>query len=284
MPVYNAEKFLRVTLDSIQAQTYKNWELIAIDDSSKDNSLNILKSYAATDKRIKVYKNQRNRGVGHTLNRTVSLAKGKFLARMDSDDVMLPNRLSQQLAYLQKHIDTVVVGGQCKLIDVDGQQIGLKTYPTDDQSIRRMSFVFSPVSHPSIMINRSLVPDDFSWYSPTACPAEDIDLYFKLFQFGKFANLKQTVIKYRLYPDSTSFRNPKYNFRKTYEVRQRAQKMWGYNPSLKSKIANEFQKVLVEILPPLSVYHLYRFVRGLVEIHLNITLSMTRFSERWLLQ
>lgn len=279
MPVFNAERFLGPCLDSIQGQTFRDWELVAVDDGSIDNSYRILKNASKFDRRIRVFKNAQNLGVGATLNRIVKLAKGKYLARMDADDQMFSTRLQKQGEYLDKHPDTVVVGGQCELINLEGKSIGQKNYPIGDREIRRMIFTFSPMSHPTIMVNRGIIPEDFSWYNPFACPAEDIDLYFKLFQFGKFVNLSDTLTKYRLYSSSTSFRNPKQNFAKTRQIRQRAIKRFGYKPGLRAKVVSFMEAAAIRILPDRFIYPLYVAIRGLVEIKISLSVNLTRLTK-----
>lgn len=279
MPVYNAARFLGPCLESIQKQSFKDWELIAIDDASTDNSYSQLWEAAKNDSRIRVFRNKKNLGVALTLNRTVKFAKGSYLARMDADDIMVKGRLAKQKAYLDHNPETVLVGGQCELINFDGQAIGYKNYPLNDQEIRKMIFTFSPASHPSIMINRLLLPKQFDWYNPFACPAEDIDLYFRLFSFGKFANLDEVVTKYRLYPSSTSFKNPKLNFFKTQRVRQNAIKRFGYQPSRRARLVSVIEATAVKTLPANLIYPLYLFMRGLVEIKLNLTLNLTRITK-----
>lgn len=279
MPVYNAAKFLGPCLESIQKQTFQDWELVAIDDASTDNSYQLLSGAAKTDNRIRVFRNRKNRGVAVTLNRAIKLAQAGYLARMDADDIMARDRLAKQKSFLERHPETVVVGGQCELMNIDGTTIGFKNYPLEDWEIRKMIFTFSPASHPSIMINRCLVPKQFEWYNPYACPAEDIDLYFRLFGFGKFTNLNRIVTKYRLYSQSTSFKNPKLNFVKTQRVRQNAIRRFGYQPGLRARLVNFCEITAIKTLPDKMIYPVYLFMRGLVEIKLTMSFNLTKLTQ-----
>src|SRR3989339_623001 len=113
MSAYNAEKYLAEAIESILAQTFKNFEFIIIDDGSKDDTLRIINEYARKDRRIKVYHNKKNIGcVGfiRNLNKGIKLAKGKYLARMDADDISLPDRFRIQHDFLEKNQDTFLIG------------------------------------------------------------------------------------------------------------------------------------------------------------------------------
>src|SRR3989338_8491510 len=108
IPVYNGNGFLPAALESILDQTYRNFEVIAIDDGSTDNSYEILKDYAERDSRLRVFRNSKNLNIANTLNRGIKLARGQYIARMDADDIALPHRLAKQLHYLLLHPDTVI--------------------------------------------------------------------------------------------------------------------------------------------------------------------------------
>lgn len=272
MPVYNAGEFLHPCLNSILNQTYENWELIAINDHSLDDSLNIITGYAKQDSRIKVVTNSKNLGVASSLNKAIKLAKGDFLARMDADDIMYPSRLARQLKHLNDHPNIVLVGGQCLTINRAGEPTGKKTFPISDEKIRDMIYSYSPVQHPAIMINRQLVPKNFSWYNTEACPAEDIDLYFRLFKHGQFANLSSLVLKYRLYPESTSMKDPKLNFFKTHQARSKAIKRYHLSPPLKYLVISSLQRLVISLLPSASIYSIYLISRGIQPTHINLSL------------
>lgn len=266
MPVYNSSKFLVEAVESVINQTYKNWELIAVDDGSKDNSLEILKNYAKKHKNIKVFKNKKNLGVGKTANFALSKAKGKFIARFDSDDYMPDYRLEKQVNYLINHKDTVVVGGQAELMDENSLKIGMKNFPLSNKSIYEGLFTFITIQQPSMMVNKKLLPNGFVWYNDNAKTAEEVDLFFRLFKYGKFANLKSVLLRYRQYPTSTSLRDPKLTFYNTYTTRSIAVKLYGYKPTFKAKILNLAQYIVVSILPSGLIYPIFSIIRGLSTI------------------
>ncbi len=263
LPVYNANGYLPLAIESILAQTYKNFELIAIDDGSTDNSLDILKKYAKKDSRIKVLHNKRNLNIANSLNIGIKHAKGQFIARMDADDISLPHRFQKQIHFLLKHPEIVILGGQVRTIDVNGKALGRKLFPVLDNEIRESLYTSNPIQHPTAIINKFLLPKNFSWYNPSLPPAEDYDLFFRLGQYGKYHNLNKFVLKYRQYLGSNTFKNPIKTFNVTQKVRKLAVNKYGYVPSKKSKIINFIQITLVTLIPDSFIYPLYVLVRGI---------------------
>ncbi|HSV94988.1 MAG TPA: glycosyltransferase [Spirochaetia bacterium] len=277
LPVHNASKYLVEALESLRYQTYPHFEVIAIDDASTDNSYQVLKNYTKIDSRFKAYKNKINLKIAKTLNLGITKAKGEFIARMDADDIALPNRFAKQIKFLTSHPGVVVVGGQCLTIDKDSHITGKKLFPTNHIAIHELMYTANPLQHPSIMIRRSLLPKAFSWYNPKLTPAEDLDLYFRLGKFGLFANLKSTILMYRQHGDSETFRNPKHTFHVTQEVRHLAVSKHGYKPKLKSKIIAQLQSLVLSVIPGSFVFPLYTFVRGtkIKETIDNLNLRLT---------
>lgn len=263
LPVYNANGYLPLALDSILNQTYHHFELIAIDDGSTDNSLAILKNYAKKDKRIKVIQNKRNLNIANSLNKAIKLAKGQYIARMDADDISLPQRFQKQINFLLKHPEVVILGGQVRTMDVQSKSLGHKLFPILDRDIRESLYTSNPIQHPTAIINKFLLPKNFSWYNPALPPAEDYDLFFRLGQFGKYHNLNHFVLKYRQYLGSSTFKNPIKTFSATQKVRKLAVTKYNYKPSPKAKLINFIQIISVAILPDSLIYPLYVLVRGI---------------------
>lgn len=262
LPVHNAEKYLIEALESLRYQTYPHFEVIAIDDASSDLSYRILRNYAKIDSRFKVYKNKTNLKIANTLNFGLTKAQGQYIARMDADDISLPGRFLKQINFLIKHPGVVVVGGQCLTIDKNSKITGKKLFPVNHIEISELMYTANPLQHPSIMINRELLPKNFAWYNPLLTPAEDLDLYFRLGKFGLFANLKTTLLMYRQHDDSETFRNPKHTFKVTQKVRRLAVSKYGYKPKLKSSILALAQSIVLSILPASLIFPIYTFIRG----------------------
>lgn len=263
MPVYNAGDFLVEAIESILNQTYKNFEFIIVDDASTDNSWKILKKFAKKDKKIKLFQLEKNLGVSTTVKYAISRTKGKYLARMDADDIALPNRLEKQLNYLLTHKNTVAIGGQCQLIDKNGKKIGKKIFPTSYEKIYEYIFKFIPLQQPTLMIARERLPKDFEFYQDGLNIAEEVELLFKLFRYGKVENIKDYVLQYRLHDHNSSLINLKSTYFFTLYSRIMAIFKYGYKPSLSGLIFTLAQSILVLFLPSKWILFLYKKMRGM---------------------
>ena len=122
MSVYNSARFLAEAIQSILGQTYNDFEFIIVDDGSSDQSLEIIRSYAKMDNRIRVLENEKKYGLAASLNRCIFIAKGDYIARMDADDICVPDRLEKQIAFLEQHPNIGIIGGSVQEIDGQGQK------------------------------------------------------------------------------------------------------------------------------------------------------------------
>ncbi len=242
-------------------QTYENFELIIVDDASFDKSWEIIQDYAKTDKRIRILRNQRNYGVSRTVKRAIKETLGKFLARMDADDIAHPNRLRKQVAHLLNNPQTVAVGSQCFIIDSHGDSIGKKNFPISSQEISHFIFRFSPLQQPTLMINRHKLPAEFEFYLDGLDTAEEIELIFKLLQYGEVENLPFYLLKYRIHSANTSFKNIRRTFYLTLLSRIKAVIFYEKRPSLVDILINVCQLIFVTFLPREINLKLYRYFR-----------------------
>ena len=266
MPVYNPGDYLVDAIESILNQTFTDFELIIVNDASTDNSWQTIKSYAEKDSRIRAFKNKINLGVSLTSNIAISQARGKFLARMDSDDISTLDRLEKQVAYLKAHSDTVVVGGQVTIVDENNRVVGFKNFPTNQKQINDMIFWAVPIQQGTMVINRSLLPKNFVWYAPSKYSAEEVDLFFNLFKHGKFANIADNVYFYRQISTSLSHQNPKKTFWITLKSRINAIKH-GFKPSLFAVFVNLVQIFVITFIPNRIIMNLWYFIRGIKHIN-----------------
>jgi glycosyltransferase involved in cell wall biosynthesis len=266
MPVYNASKYIEEAINSVTSQTYKNWELIAVDDGSNDDSYKKLLSFSKIDKRIRVYRNKRNFGPGKASNYAISKAKGKYITRFDSDDIMPEYRIEKQVEFLNKNKGIVLVGGQVETINERGKKIGDKVFPTKPKDIHKGMFTFMTVQQGASMINATKLPHGFVWYNDNIKTAEEVDLFFRLFKYGRPANLPETTLFYRQYKESTSLKDPKLTFFNTYNTRKLATKFYGYKPTFKARAINLIQYVIVSVLPASSIYPIFALLRGMVSV------------------
>ena len=262
MPVYNTVSFLPAALQSIKSQTYRNWELIVIDDHSTDGSWEVIQRFAKKDARIKAIRNRSNRGVSYTANKAIKLAQSNFIARMDSDDIAAKNRLAVQLDFLIKHPEVIAVGGQCDVINEHGQVIGHKRFPTQPSHVSKMLFSFASIQQPTMMVNTTVLPKSFHWYEDGMATAEEHELLFRLLQHGQLANLPDKLLSYRMHSKNISSRHPKKDFWQIAKARWNAVTKHGYRPNFRGFITTLAQATLVISLPDSNLYQLYTKLRG----------------------
>lgn len=204
LPVFNGEKYVFETIESILNQTYTNFELIIINDGSNDNSLNEINKF--DDNRIKLI-NQQNQGLAKSLNIAASLSKGKYLARIDADDICVPNRFQLQINYLEKNEKISVLGGAPLYINEKGKDLSRGFTTTWPISIRRalLNQKGCLINHPTVMM-RKVDFDDVGGYSESIYKSSaDYYLWFCFVKKQyKIANLSDILVKYRLHESSMS--------------------------------------------------------------------------------
>ena len=203
LPVYNGQMYLHEALESIVNQTYMDFELIAIDDGSKDLSLSILAECARHDKRVHVHSQSQNMGLAEALNLGLRLAQGKYVARMDSDDISLLDRLARQVDYLEKHPKIGVLGTQMRIIDQSGTVIGQYSVPVLHNQIAWALLFEHSFAHPTVMLQKRLL-EKAGGYNPLFYTAQDHELWTRLLWDTRFANLPETLLCYRSHHQSTS--------------------------------------------------------------------------------
>jgi glycosyltransferase involved in cell wall biosynthesis len=196
LAVKNGEPYLRSAIESVLCQSLHDFELVFIDDASIDNSQAIIESLP--DRRIKFLKNKDNLGLTKSLNLGLQRAQGKYVARLDADDIMLPQRLQLQVEYLDKHPVIALVGGWAEVIDEHGKVIGHKQTPTEPLLIKYEALTYgNPLTHSSIMFRRDAVAQ-LKGYDESFKYAQDYDLYSRLLRAGyRLANLDRILVKFR---------------------------------------------------------------------------------------
>jgi glycosyltransferase involved in cell wall biosynthesis len=200
MPAYNARRYVAEAVESVLAQTFADFEFLIVDDGSTDDTAAILQKFAALDHRIEVI-TQPNSGVGAALNAGLALARGRYIARMDSDDICLPLRFEKQVEYLERTLDCVLVGSRVMIIDSDGTSLFEMdsvqlTHEKIDELLMRARW---SIVHPSIMMRTDIVRR-LGGYNNDLVPVEDHDLFLRLAEVGKLANLPDVLLKYRKHP------------------------------------------------------------------------------------
>ena len=240
LPVYNSEKYLRHSIESILNQTYDNFELILINDGSSDGSQIIIKEI--NDPRLVVLEFEENKGIVEALNYGMDACKGKYIARMDSDDIAVIDRLEKQVNFLETHPEYVVVGGQARIF---GESDRLYEVPTDLGIINVALYFENPLVHPTIMMRRKVLHENQLKYHKELKHLEDWGLWLELSKKGKIGNLQDVLVNYRFEGQNITAKNKN---------------------TLKERVMILYQKYLPEIYPDLSEKQL--------ENHWNISRSV----------
>lgn len=225
MGIYNCEDVLEDAIRSIQRQAYTNWELIMCDDGSTDCTYSVAEKFHKMDPdKYILIRNKRNVGLNHTLNRCLKLAKGKYIARMDGDDISLPTRLEKEVEYLEEHSECAIVGCPMILFDERGDyDVNKVLIDPDEKNI----VCGNPISHATVLMRRDAVMS-IGGYSEDkrTIRVEDVDLWIRLYAKGYSAhNLSEPLYKMR--NDRNAYARRKYKYRiNSVRVRYRGCKMF----------------------------------------------------------
>jgi len=204
IPVYNAEKYVEQAVRSIMNQTYKNLEILITDDCSTDGSFAILQKLAEEDARIKLFQNEQNQKIVRTLNALVERATGKYIARMDADDISLAKRIEKQVAFLEANADIAICGTNAWHIDEKGKRTKKTCLPLTAEDNQFFLQFYSTFYHPTVMFRSQVYKQNL--YSQDFLYAEDYELWCRLvFEKGvKGANLGEALFEYRIFNNQSS--------------------------------------------------------------------------------
>lgn len=196
---YNTGPYVLDMIESILAQTFEDWELVLLDDGSTDNSLELVRSI--TDDRIRVVVNDCNLGRSASLNRLCRLARGRYIARMDSDDMSAPTRIAKQVAYLEAHLNVDAVGTAALYIDRDNEPLGWRAVPQNHEDICCNPSRMINMIHGSILARRTWF-ERFP-YDESLRISVDSNLFFKTYAQSTFGNIAEPLYFYRFEPSFT---------------------------------------------------------------------------------
>ena len=199
MSVYNGERYLREAVESVLNQAFAGFEFIIIDDGSTDATSEILDGFG--DPRIVRFMNERNIGLAGSLNKGLAMARGEYIARMDADDINLPERLAKQVVFLDEHREVGVVGCAIQVIDADGSPIRVQRYPTTHGPLLWALCFYTPLAHPTVVFRKAVV-ERVGGYDCALLINEDRDLWQRLSSVTRFANLPEVLFSYRMHPGS----------------------------------------------------------------------------------
>jgi glycosyltransferase involved in cell wall biosynthesis len=205
MPVFNTSAFLAPAIDSILKQTFDDFEFIILDDGSTDRSVNVIRGFAESDERIRFFPLE-HRGYVSLLRRGLAHCRGEFIARMDSDDIAMPERFDKQVQFLRGHPEVVALGSRVVLIDPYGSRVEKPTHYTDHDQIEAelLAGIGWAIVHPAAMMRREVVMQ-VGGYREDLAVSEDLDLFLRLAEVGQLANLPEVLLQYRQHLGSVNF-------------------------------------------------------------------------------
>lgn len=204
LPFRNGRRHLGQALQSVQQQDYDDFELLAVDDGSTDGAAGLVRTFAAADPRIRVLKAD-GRGLPAALNTGIAAAAGRYIARMDGDDIALPTRFGAQVAALQGDPDLLVIGGAVDLMDARGHILETAWYPSTAEIVAEtLAAGRQCLCHPATMIRRDALIQ-VGGYRTSVPLTEDFDLWLRLSRLGRLRNLDVRVLRYRLHGGSVAF-------------------------------------------------------------------------------
>lgn len=224
MSVYNAEKYLREAIDSILQQSFREFEFIIVNDGSKDGSLSIIQSY--NDPRIRLIDNEGNKGLIYSLNTAFKSATGKYIARMDADDISLPQRLAQQFAFMEANPSVGVCS--CNYTQFNAEQETAYTAFTDHNEVFATMFFNCSVVHPSLMLRKASLMECDLLFDEKYKYAEDYELWSRLLFKCRFSAVPQTLLRYRLHNQQVTQKNHEEQLQSANRIREHLLKRSGF--------------------------------------------------------
>lgn len=204
MPVHNNAGYLVESVESVLSQTFKDFEFLIIDDGSTDGSGQQIREFEAADARVNVFR-QANQGIAATLNRGIRAARGRYVARIDADDRMLPVRLERQLSAMQADPALVLLGSAYREIGADGKPGAVCIPPLSDAAVCWRLLFQNALAHPAVMLRRNALLESGLEYDE-AVIAEDYDLWSKLSEHGQVRNLCEPLLEYRIHSEQSTQR------------------------------------------------------------------------------
>lgn len=260
MPAYNVELFVVEAIESILNQTFSDFELIIIDDYSTDKTWEILQEYATKDKRVTLYRNEKNLGISKTRNKLIEFAKAKYVVWQDADDISFPYRLGHQYAFMELHPEIGISAGYLEFFDEKGAQSIRKYFP-DDARLRTKIFRYSPVPQPAAIIRKVVFED--TGYFPVASPvAEDLAMTFQIGTKYKFGNLEEVLIRYRQNHSGVTFTKLHTMELYTIFLRYYYSHNTSYKATLGDKIYNFIQYLTIFLIPTRFKIWLFNLIRN----------------------
>jgi len=251
IPVFNAERFVAQSIQSVLSQSYENLECIIVDDGSSDGSWEIIERFQKIDSRVHPIRQARNQGVSVVSNIALQAANGKYVARMDSDDISLADRFSLQIRFMEAHPEVGILGTGMRCMDETGKLLAAPPIFRGDLAIRWHMMFENPFFNPTIMFRKSVIDSLGLKYEISAIYGdEDYDFVSRLIAHTQGENLSEILLYYRMHPSSLSYR---------YAAER--------NDSVAQRLCRTVEMLLPEIaVSPEDIIDLHRAIMGISEI------------------
>lgn len=213
MATFNEKpEYIRESILSILNQTYRNLELIILDDSTNESTIREIDSLASSDNRIRLIRKEKRMGFVPALNEGLRLAKGDFIARMDGDDISLSDRFEKQIQFLEGNPNTDILGGGMNIIDAAGTLKSKRSYPEAGKKLKRWAMFRNPLAHPTVMFRREIL-EEGNFYNEEQKMAEDLEFWLRLLRKGyNIKNLPCPIINYRVIGDLGAKRSTQWKY------------------------------------------------------------------------
>lgn len=288
LPVYNGASHIGETIASIQKSTYKNFEIILVDDASTDESKKMCYSLARKYKTIRFFAFVKNIGLSNVLNFAIRLAKGTYIARINQDDLMMPERLDKQVKFLENHTDHVAIGSSIRLFqnkkpvilasekrarpgsdsgpsNSAGKRARMTTtvvFPETDEEIKRHWLYLSPFADPAVMYKKSAF-DKTNGYNQDFWPVDDVHMWYQLGKLGKLANVNEALTFVRWHSQAGSIKRHKLQVQRLYALHQWAEKNIE-KPSIGIKLFWKTQLISGILFPAWINWWMFRQLRRII--------------------
>lgn len=216
IPVYNGASFLIEAVNSVVASTYKNYEILLVNDGSKDTSKQLCQMLEKKYDNVHFYSFDKNRGLGRVLNHALKYAKGEFICRINQDDTMTPDRIEKQVRYMVAHPDVTLLGSWLNVEDENGDR-RVNKFLEYDEDIKKTWLSLSPVWDAAVMYRRK-VALEVGGYDQSYWPADDLHMWYRLGAAGKIANIQEPLTAIKFHTKAASVKHHKKHMLATYRA------------------------------------------------------------------
>lgn len=269
--VYNGEKTISNSIESVIAQTYPHWELVIVNDGSKDSTLPIIENFVAADKRIRVVTNHKNLGQTASLNEGVKLAAGQYIARIDADDVFFPEKLEKQVAFMLAHPEIALCGTNAICADSDTGVDSEIRFPENNNQILTGLFSHSSIIHVSVLMNKDKLLQ-VGEYNTKYHVAADYELWVRFAEMGLLMhNLQEALVKFNFTVQSFGRNNQERNINEFNQVNL-GYILWGIHHYREINGVNSISHILLpqHFLTFSQIQTIYGSIIGSLLSHLRI--------------